>query len=200
MSPGDLVLDVGAGTGALTAHLLASGAHVVAVELHDGRAQVLRRRFGKQITVVRVDIARLRLPRRPFRVVASPPYAASSALLTLLMSTDRLQSADLVLQRAAARRFVLSPPAGRYSRHYQFHVGILVPRRAFDPPPQVDAAVLEVRRRRYGLAISARTPSRRTDRPESSFANKPTAAAARTFASVVGPSSVTLRVRVSKGA
>ncbi len=40
--PGDLVVDLGAGTGALTGPLLDAGARVIAVELHPGRASTLR--------------------------------------------------------------------------------------------------------------------------------------------------------------
>ena len=43
---GDLVLDLGAGHGALTGPLLAAGARVIAVELHPLRVSVLRERFG----------------------------------------------------------------------------------------------------------------------------------------------------------
>ncbi len=82
VAPGDLVLDIGAGTGALTAPLVAAGARVVAVELHPGRAAALRRRFaGADVTVVRADAADLRLPRRPFRVVANPPFGVTTAVL-----------------------------------------------------------------------------------------------------------------------
>ena len=74
--PGDLVLDIGAGTGAVTAPLVAAGARVIAVELHPERVAMLRERFaGDDVTVVRADVADLRLPRRPFRVVANPPFA-----------------------------------------------------------------------------------------------------------------------------
>ncbi|MFB9837004.1 rRNA adenine N-6-methyltransferase family protein, partial [Actinoallomurus acaciae] len=77
--PGQLVLDIGAGRGALTTHLLAAGARVVAVEAHPGRAAWLRERFaGTGVTVVESDVLDLPLPRRPFRVVAGPPYAISS--------------------------------------------------------------------------------------------------------------------------
>jgi 23S rRNA (adenine-N6)-dimethyltransferase len=51
--PGELVFDLGAGTGALTGHLVQAGARVVAVELHPGRAATLRRRFP-DITVLRL--------------------------------------------------------------------------------------------------------------------------------------------------
>ena len=144
---GDLVLDLGAGTGALTAQLLAIGARVVAVELHVGRARTLRHRFGDEVTVVRADLRDLRLPRRPFRVVSSPPYQLSTDLVALLLGTDRMLSADLVLQRATTRRLAGTPPRARHTRRYHLAVGRLVPRAAFAPPPQVDSAVLRIRRR-----------------------------------------------------
>ena len=141
--PGELVLDIGAGEGALTAPLVRAGARVVAVELNRRRADGLRRRFPA-ITVVQADAAALRLPGRPFRVVANPPYAISSALLrTLLAPGSRLVAADLVLQRAVVRRH-----AADTQRGFSLAVGLTLPRRAFLPPPQVDSAVLVVRRRR----------------------------------------------------
>jgi 16S rRNA A1518/A1519 N6-dimethyltransferase RsmA/KsgA/DIM1 with predicted DNA glycosylase/AP lyase activity len=79
--PGELVLDIGAGEGALTAHLVRAGARVVAVEL--------------------------------------------------------------VLQRAVVRKHASSG-----ARRFSLSVGLMLPRRAFLPPPRVDSAVLVVRRRR----------------------------------------------------
>lgn len=145
---GDLVLDLGAGTGALTAPLVEAGAHVVAVELHLGRAAALRRRFaGSPVRVVTHDLADLRLPRRPFRVVASPPYQLSTQVVRALLGTDRLLSADLVLQAGAARRLATASPGARHARRYVLDVGHALPRRAFRPPPRVDSALLRVRRR-----------------------------------------------------
>ncbi|GAB6937153.1 rRNA adenine N-6-methyltransferase family protein [Isoptericola variabilis] len=146
--PGDLVLDLGAGDGALTRPLLDAGARVLAVELHPGRAAALRRRFADDpVTVVTHDLADLRLPRRPFRVVSSPPYQLSTRLVRVLLGTDRLLSADVVLQRATARRLADAPPGARHARRFVLDVGAPVPRRAFRPPPRVDSAVLRVRRR-----------------------------------------------------
>jgi 23S rRNA (adenine-N6)-dimethyltransferase len=141
--PGELVFDIGAGEGALTAHLVRAGARVVAVEPHPRRAGVLRERFPV-ITVVQDDAASIRLPGRPFRVVANPPYGISSGLLrTLLAPGSRLAAADLVLQRAVVRKYA-SGATGKFS----LTAGLTLPRRAFRPPPHVDSAVLVVRRRR----------------------------------------------------
>ena len=143
--PGELVLDVGAGHGALTAPLVDAGARVLAVELHPGRADRLRRRFGADdVTVIQTDAADLRLPRRPFRVVASPPYGISTALLDRLLGPgSRLVAADIVLQRAVVNRYVAGGMSG--ARRYRADLGLRLPRKAFRPPPKVDSAVLVLR-------------------------------------------------------
>lgn len=150
--PGELVLDIGAGQGALTGPLVQAGARVIAIELHKGRAEALRRRFGdgsgrsaaSVVTVVQVDATSLRLPGRPFRVVANPPYGITADLLSLLLAPgSRLIAADLVLQRAAVRKY-----AARRVRGCRITEGLALPRGAFTPPPRVDSAVLVIRRRR----------------------------------------------------
>jgi len=149
---GDLVLDVGAGTGALTVPLLDAGAHVVAVELHPQRLAALRELASsrRRLTVVRADAADLRLPRRPFRVVANPPFGITSPLVARLLAPgSRLLAADLVLQRAAAQRWAdgRAPGAGRWARTFEASVGLSIPRHAFRPAPPVDITTLHIRRR-----------------------------------------------------
>jgi 23S rRNA (adenine-N6)-dimethyltransferase len=147
--PGELVLDIGAGDGALTGLLLAAGARVIAVELHAGRRAVLRQRFGSDVTVVNADAASLRLPRRPFRVVANPPFGISAALLRVLLSRgSRMRSADLVLPRDVVTRFLDGrvPGAARWTRDFAVHRGLTLPRSAFTPRPRIDSAVLAIRR------------------------------------------------------
>ena len=142
--PGDLVVDLGAGHGAITAPLVEAGARVLAVELDRRAARVLRDRFAGEsaVTVVEADLLRVRLPGRPFRVVANLPFATTSdALRRLLDPRLAMVRADLVLQRSAARRW-----AGAGGRSFAVHVDSNLDRRAFEPPPRVDAAVLVARR------------------------------------------------------
>lgn len=106
VEPCDLVVDIGACTGAVTAPLVAAGARVIAVELHPRRLAVLRDRFAyDDVTVVRADAADLRLPRSPFRVVANPPFALTSQILKRLLAPgSRLVRGDLVVQHPRRSR------------------------------------------------------------------------------------------------
>jgi len=160
------VLDIGAGHGALTRHLVAAGARVLAIEPHPARAARLRASFaGQPVSVLEITAEDLRLPARPFRVVASPPFAISTAVVRQLLAPhSRLVGADLVLQRAAVRRLVLD--GGRWGRRWSVTEGARVPRQAFHPPPQVDAEVLVVRRtQRSDLTGGASRESSRNPRP-----------------------------------
>jgi 23S rRNA (adenine-N6)-dimethyltransferase len=151
IAQGDLVLDIGAGDGALTAPLVAAGARVVAVELHPARARTLRRAFSADpVVVVQCDARELRLPRRPFRVVANPPFAATTGVLRRLLGHDSaLVSADLVVPCHVARRWATgrAPGSERWRRTFTATLGPRVPSRAFRPPPTVPVQCLQIRRR-----------------------------------------------------
>jgi 23S rRNA (adenine-N6)-dimethyltransferase len=147
---GDCVVDVGAGTGAITAPLLDVGARVIAIEMHPQRAQELRERFGRRIVVVQTDARDLRLPRRPFSVVANPPFSVSAPLLRrLLHPGNALLAAHLVLQAQVVRRWTGAdaPSRARWAGSFILDAGPAVPRRAFRPRPAADARILRIRRR-----------------------------------------------------
>jgi 23S rRNA (adenine-N6)-dimethyltransferase len=142
------VLDLGAGHGALTRHLVRAGAEVIAIELHPRRCDLLRSRFAQSgVRVVQADLRRLHLPRRPFRVVANPPYHLTTDLLRQLLARDSaLVAADLVLQRGAVRAFADGRGPDRWRRRWTLTEGMAVPRSAFRRSPTVDSRLLVIRR------------------------------------------------------
>jgi 23S rRNA (adenine-N6)-dimethyltransferase len=141
----DFVVDIGAGDGRITACARERGARVVAVELHPRRVDVLRRRFARDdgVIVVRADARDLRLPRRPFVVVANSPFAITTALLRRLTHhTSALERAAIVVPAWQAARWTGTTSSARFEcRH-----GGWVPKTAFTPAPPNDAAILVVRR------------------------------------------------------
>src|SRR5262245_49332246 len=107
---------------------------------------MLRARFADaRVIVVQVDASDLRLPRRPFRVVANPPFAITTPLLRRLLAPgSRLVSADLVLGRQAAVRW-----SRRWTPNFDVSVAHDLARSALVPRPSVDVAVLHVERRTH---------------------------------------------------
>jgi 23S rRNA (adenine-N6)-dimethyltransferase len=139
VSSGDVVVDLGAGDGALSARLAEVGARVLAVELHARRAEALRARFsGSRVAVVEVDLADFRWPGHPFRVVANPPYDGVNGLVRRLLALRQLRSFDLVVAEGTARGLA-AHHAGRLA------LGPRVPRSAFRNPPPGAARVLRLR-------------------------------------------------------
>jgi 23S rRNA (adenine-N6)-dimethyltransferase len=154
VGPGDLVLDLGAGDGAITAPLAAAGARVVAIERDPRLTRRLERRFaGSQVTVVQGDLRRVPLPRRPYRVVASVPFAITAALLRRLLDDPRggLAGADLLVEWGLARRLAAPRPrdlaTAWWIARYELRLERRVPAACFRPPPRVDAAHLAIRPR-----------------------------------------------------
>jgi 23S rRNA (adenine-N6)-dimethyltransferase len=153
IEPGDLVLDIGAGTGAITRHLVEAGARVLAFELHPRRADDLRRRFaGDQVTVIERDAADLRPPRHPFHVVANPPFAITTALLRRILDPRApLQRAELIVPRHVAVRWSSGrgSDVDRWALAFDAVMTSRVPRSAFVPAPSEDAALLTIARRPF---------------------------------------------------
>ena len=153
MIAGELVFDLGAGAGALTAPLVLLGARVVAVERDAALVERLTRRFAgaPTVRVIRADVRTIALPRRPFRVVANLPFATTTDVVRRLIEPagTALAAADLVVQREAAHRlaaYAKDPAGAWWGARFTVSVGRSLGPRCFQPPPRVAAAVLRIRR------------------------------------------------------
>lgn len=158
---GDLVVEIGAGRGACTFALARRGVEVVALERDPHWAEDLRREVRRRGTtavhVVCCDALRYRMPRRPFRVMGSLPFGATTALLRHLLDEPdgSLRRADLIVQWEVARKRAAMPPSTMLSTTWapwwSFGLGRRIPAASFRPVPSVDAAVLRVQRREPSL-------------------------------------------------
>lgn len=152
ISPGDLVLDVGAGGGRVTQPLVDAGARVIAIELHSRRVCELRQKFASEnVVVVHADAADLKLPRRPFRVVANPPFSIVVQLMKRLVAPgSRLIRADLVVPCHVAKRWVEGrvPGAARWHLDFEVRIARSISPHAFRPRPPYPVCLLVIERRR----------------------------------------------------
>jgi len=154
IGPRDLVLDLGAGAGALARELARRARRVWAIELDPALAADLRRRFGGTgVRVVQADATRLRWPGEPFKVVANVPFDRTTAILRALLDDPSipLVAAELVVQwELAVKRAAVWPstlPGAYWGAWYRFALVRRLPPCAFAPPPSVDAGVLRIERR-----------------------------------------------------
>jgi 23S rRNA (adenine-N6)-dimethyltransferase len=154
----DLVLEIGAGRGALTIPLASRGARVLAVErdrVWAGRLEDRLRSLGllDRVRILVADFRAVELPTDPFRVVANPPFSLSTALLRKLLDDPRHgpERADLLLQWEVARKRAQQPPRNLLSTAWapwwSFELVRRVPRHAFRPVPAVDGGWLAVTKR-----------------------------------------------------
>ena len=162
----DLVLDLGAGYGALTAGLAATGARVIAVEIDARLAGRLERRFAgaANVRVVHGDVRQIPLPRRRFHVVASIPFAATTTLLRRLLGDPAVSLAgtDLIISWGAAKALTTPVPRNREIARWRarYRIALLrrVPAGSFSPPPGTAAAHVSIRPVRHA------SPARRWQR------------------------------------
>jgi 23S rRNA (adenine-N6)-dimethyltransferase len=162
IAAGELVVDVGAGSGVITEALLASRARVVAVELDVALAATLRDRFaGRDVEIANLDARRFDWPNERFSVVSNLPFAGSGEILAHLLHdpSSGLGRADVIVQWELARKQAAVWPATMRATYWRawFDVTIVgrLSRHAFEPPPSVDAAVLRVARRASPLVSIA---------------------------------------------
>ena len=153
--PGDLVLDLGAGSGALTAALARCGASVVAVEIDSELAAGLRRRFPR-VRVLEEDVMRVPFPGEQFKVVANLPFGGATSILRRLLDPRvLLENADVIVEWGLATRRASVWPSTQLSAYWGawFELSVLrrLPRCVFAPPPSVDAGVLRIVRRAEAL-------------------------------------------------
>lgn len=176
ITPGDLILEVGPGTGALTDELLARGARVIAAELDRGLAELLRERLADpqtalgappdaSFTLVEGDcLASKRhlapalnraLAGRPFKLVANLPYSAATPLmLALLADHPECSSMFVTIQREVADRLLAKPGTDDYGTisvvaQAVAHVERIatLPPECFWPRPDVTSAMVSIVRR-----------------------------------------------------
>ena len=160
--PGELIMEIGPGRGALTFPLLASGCELHVVEIDRDLAGALRERtphhpnlIVHEADALELDLARVVPPPRQLRVTGNLPYNISTPLVfRLLAALPRIRDMHLMLQREVVDRMVSPPGARAYGRlSVMVQLDCEVERilgvgsGAFSPAPRVESAMVRLRPR-----------------------------------------------------
>ncbi len=168
----DIVIEIGAGTGALTRLLLERSGHVEAIEIDARLADALRRSLkADNFSIVAADAlvldwgelitdakAKLGFPgpadqdRRRVRIVANLPYYISTPIIERMLSVGRsVFDMTLMLQKEVADRITTGPGSKEYGylsvmvQYYCIAKKLFeVPPSAFTPIPRVQSAVIKL--------------------------------------------------------
>lgn len=152
-------IEIGAGHGEMTEHLLRSGAPVIAVELDPPLIASLQRLARKHpnLTVVpgdvlQADLAAIAAGRR-MRIYGNLPYYITSPILHHFFEfAGQIDEVHIVIQLEVAARLTAQPGSKQYgylSVITQYYArpdfALRLPRGAFRPPPEVDSALVTLR-------------------------------------------------------
>jgi 23S rRNA (adenine-N6)-dimethyltransferase len=156
---GDLVYDIGAGTGNITAALLARGARVVAIEKDKRICARLERRFSAydKVEIRNADFLTSEFsPSAIYKVFANIPFSHTAEMIKkLLFNKAPPDDCYLIVQKEAAEKYAGIPADTLVSLLIKplFWVDILYHfnRIDFSPVPAVDIVLLQFQRRRCGL-------------------------------------------------
>jgi 16S rRNA (adenine1518-N6/adenine1519-N6)-dimethyltransferase len=153
--PGDLLVEIGPGLGALTRPLLARVDRLQVVEIDRDLAEALEAEFPRERLVVhRADALDFDFGALGpgLRVVGNLPYNVSTPLLFHLAGfAPRLRDLHFMLQREVVERMVAAPSTPEYGRlsvmlQHRFGLEKLFPVSpgCFRPPPKVESAVVRM--------------------------------------------------------
>lgn len=152
---GETVLEIGPGTGILTAALLNAGAKVTAVEKDDRAYDILKEKRLKELAdgrlqLIHGDILAYSILLTPYTLVANIPYYITGAILEKFLGHEpRPNRMVILVQKEVAERIV-----ARDGKESLLSISVKafgtpqivakVPRGAFTPAPKVDSAILAI--------------------------------------------------------
>jgi 16S rRNA (adenine1518-N6/adenine1519-N6)-dimethyltransferase len=154
--PGQALVEIGPGLGAMTQPLLERCGALTVIELDRDLAARLRKRPGLTVIesdVLKVDFGALAAAQMgKLRVVGNLPYNISTPILFhLLDAAERIEDQHFMLQKEVVQRMAAAPGGKDYGRlsvmlqwRYDIESILDVPPEAFEPPPRVESAVVRM--------------------------------------------------------
>ena len=159
VSPEDLVVEVGPGLGILTGELAKRAGGVIAIELDDRLASLLKKTLAsfQNVTIINDGVLNIEpgellkgQPSPPYKVVANLPYYITSPVLRHFLTASAKPQMMLVMVQKEVAEAIAAKPGDMsiLSVSVQFYgkpeIVRLVPAQSFYPAPEVDSALLRI--------------------------------------------------------
>ena len=166
--PEELVIEIGPGKGVLTSPLARKAGKVIAIEKDSSLIPGLRRKNIPRLLIIEKDVLRVDFQKllekekdafKKVKLVGNLPYSISSPLLfKILQGKELFSECIFLLQKEVAQRVGAKPGSKKFAPlsiifqiHFSTQVHTLIPPQAFSPPPQVESALISLKRRRFPL-------------------------------------------------
>jgi 16S rRNA (adenine1518-N6/adenine1519-N6)-dimethyltransferase len=160
--PADVIVEIGAGRGALTARLAEKAGRVIALEKDERLIPELRETMPANVEIVHADalkadfraiLEKAGVPA--LRLAGNIPYSISSPLLfRVLDESELISDCVFLLQKEVAERVTAGPGMKSYAplgillqNEFEARIAFPVAPGSFSPPPKVQSALLTLRRR-----------------------------------------------------
>jgi 16S rRNA (adenine1518-N6/adenine1519-N6)-dimethyltransferase len=157
LTPSDTVIEVGPGLGVLTQTLVEQAGKVIAIELDNHLADILRAHFNdsNKVTVINEDVLKVNPSdllgkQSDYKVVANLPYYITSAVIRhFLEASVQPKLMVLMVQQEVAKQITAKPgEMSLLSVSVQLYgkptIASKVSARCFYPAPEVDSAILKI--------------------------------------------------------
>jgi 16S rRNA (adenine1518-N6/adenine1519-N6)-dimethyltransferase len=156
LKPDDTIVEVGPGLGILTQELAQKAGNVVAIELDDGLAALLKKRLVSfnNVTIINADVLKTEpkdiVKGQGYKVVANLPYYITSPVLRhFLEASVKPQTMVVMVQKEVAEAIAAKPgDMSLLSVSVQFYgspeIISTVPPESFYPAPEVSSAIVQI--------------------------------------------------------
>jgi len=156
--PGESIIEIGPGRGALTTALAPSGAKITAVEFDSDLTEYLSGAVSRHtnVEIINQDFLRYEPDEGTFKLVGNIPYNITSPVVEWIVAhRESITRVYLMLQREMAERLTSSPGSKGWSPiaiftqlHFDLRRCFDIPARDFSPPPKVVSSVVELERKK----------------------------------------------------
>lgn len=155
IQPGDRVIEIGPGKGAITKFILEKTDNFTAVELDRNNCAILKQRFAG-IDLINRDFLKLDMnelkknPDEKLRIIGNIPYNITSPIIFKLVDNRTIvKDAQLMIQEEVARRITSAPgnkeygiPSVLVNAFGSSKLLFKVSRSSFYPKPKVDSRII----------------------------------------------------------